>query len=189
MAGKDWNLSMKRRSIQSFQRQTKAPPRLQLKAPPRGHGAAVASTDQRQPLVLRPIADQRRALHRPAQVGRQWFGLPYRKHAGLFQRAAHQRGDVARCKDRRIAQTLQVVVDLDEPRAVKRQPGFAQPRCAAGLRDPNDFIHLQHGSVTCLQAPGGNLGHFTIDVKHHLTFSQHALEGMAHAAVVRRQNF
>ena len=83
---------------------------------------------------------------------------------------------------------MQLFVDLDEATGIQRQSGLTQPGCATSLRDPDDLVHLHQRAVFGFDGALRHLGHFAVQMQHHLALGQHTLEGLAHAGVVGGQN-
>ena len=100
---------------------------------------------------------------------------------------ADHTGDVTRSKDQRVADALQLFVDLNEAAVVQRQTGLLQPRRTARLRDPDDFVHRQQLAIGGLQAVGRDLRHRAVAVRDHLALRQDLFKTAPHARVVRGQ--
>jgi hypothetical protein len=110
---------MKRRSIQSFQRQTQSP---------RAKSAPREATACRSPVLI--SASQRAAGDSGAAAAQQRFGAgspPAAAHAhgedaGLFQRPVDHRRAIAGGEDQRVGLALQGVADADEARPSSASP-------------------------------------------------------------------
>ena len=115
----------------------------------------VAGADQRQPASLRPIAQQRLARHRAAQVlGQRACPCARRRRRPFPARwptieaqspAAKISGSVSLCR---------VSLTRMKPSSSSASPVSRQPRRAAGLRHPDDFVGIQHFARPRLQATG-----------------------------------
>ena len=114
--------------------------------------------------------------------------MPHCKHTGFFQWASNHAGNVAGRKHARISHALQLFIDLDEAALVQRQPGLLQPGCAAGLRDPDDFVHRHAPAVGGLQRLVRDLRDAAAAVRDHLPLGQNGCKAAPHAGAVRGQN-
>ena len=100
---------------------------------------------------------------------------------------ADHAGNVTGRKHQRVADALQLFVDLDKAAIVQRQAGLLQPRCSARLRDPDDLVHRQLLAVGGLQSVGRHLCHRAVAVRDHLALRQHVFKTAPHALAVRGQ--
>ena len=95
---------------------------------------------------------------------------------------------VASGKNSRVGDALQMLIDLDKAAIVQRQPSGCQPRRAARLRDPDDFVGIDDDAARCAQAARLHLAHSGIDMHLHAALGQHRTKAPPHARVVRWQN-
>ena len=156
----------------------------QAPAAARGHGKAVTGADQGQPAALRPVSAQRCILQRQSQVRGQRFALAHRKHTGFFKWPVHHVCNITSGKNPRIADALQMRVDLNKAVCVQRQPGLLQPGGTAGLGDPDDLVHRHRLTVCRLQRFGRDLGDGPAAVQEHLPLGQHSFKAAAHPCAV-----
>ena len=82
---------------------------------------------------------------------------------------------------------MQGVGDFDEAFSVEFQPGFSQPRCAAGARDPNDLVGIKGLARCSLQLVGEHLLDFTSAMHDDFALRKHRVKAPTNAGVVRGQ--
>ena len=156
--------------------------------PTRTHRITVAGRDQGQPVALWVVSQQFLAAQTAAQILGQRLGHAHGKHTGFFQRAFHQRGNIARCEHQRVIQALQLGVNEDEAFVIERQTRALQPGRATGLCDPHGFVGIEGAAIARVQAAGRDLHHLGMRVHLDIALLQHFDKACPHAWVVCGQD-
>ena len=139
-------------------------------------------------MALWVVSQQFLAAQTAAQILGQRLGHAHGKHTGFFQRAFHQRGNIARCEHQRVIQALQLGVNEDEAFVIERQARALQPGRATGLCDPHGFVGIEGAAIARVQAAGRDLHHLGMRVHLDIALLQHFDKACANAWVVCGQD-
>src|SRR5436190_5772079 len=113
--------------------------------------------------------------------------MAYRKYSSLRPRMVVHCRNVACREHVGIGYGLERVADAHETIRVAGKPGFAKPRGATCLRDPDDLIESDRSTLPTAHATTLDGDHFVIQMQFDAPLFQHTRENPADRWIVCRQ--